>query len=87
MSTEEQEIPLIMQRDHLSPPELRHGREQGPKQPPDVHPEQGREIVQDEFGGMRRGSSVPADLLAEDDACEFKVGRRAGGKVDDGDGV
>ena len=87
MSTEEQEITLVVQRDHLSTPELGHGWEEGSEQPSDVHSEQCGKVVQDELGGMRRWAGVTADLLTEDDAGQLEVGRGARGEVDDGNGI
>ena len=81
MSTEEQEITLIMQRDNLSTSKLRHGREEGPEQSSHVHTQQRGKVVQDEFG------SVPADLLTEDDASQLEIGRWPCREVDDGDSV
>lgn len=49
MTTEEQEITLIVQRDHLTTSEHGHGREHGSEQSANRDTEQSRESVQDEF--------------------------------------
>ena len=54
MTSEEEEISLVMQRDHLSTPKLRLGREQGTKETTDRQTEEGVEVVQDEFGWWKR---------------------------------
>jgi hypothetical protein len=50
MSTEEQEISLVVQSDHLTSLELRHGREEGTEESPGLDSQQGGEVVEDEFG-------------------------------------
>jgi hypothetical protein len=54
MTSEEEEIALVMQRDHLTTPELRLRREQGTKKTTDRETEEGVEVVQDEFGWWNR---------------------------------
>lgn len=49
MTTEEEEITLVVQRDDLTPSEHGHWREHRAEQSTDRDTEQGRESVQDEF--------------------------------------
>jgi hypothetical protein len=50
MTSEEQEISLVVQRDHLSSPELRLRWKQGTEETTDRKTEEGVKVVKDEFG-------------------------------------
>jgi hypothetical protein len=58
MAPEEQEISLVMQRDHLSALELGHRGEHGLKHPSNSVPQPRYEVVQYKFRKMSRGSSM-----------------------------
>lgn len=64
VTSEEEEVPLIMQGDDLSAFEFGHGREEGLEHSADHVSESSHEPVEDEFGVVRAGSSV--SLKAKD---------------------
>jgi hypothetical protein len=87
MSSEEQEISLIVQRDDLSALELRQRWEERPEEFSDRETQSGLEVVEDEFGRVRGRPGVARDLLGELDRGELEVGGRTDGEIDDGDGI
>lgn len=87
MSPEEQEISLVMQRDHLSPLELRHWREKSLEHPSNGVTQSSDKVVEHEFGIVRTGAGMSKYLLCELDGRKFEVRCRTRRKMDDSQGI
>lgn len=76
MSSEEEKVSLIVERDDLATFELREGREERAEKTTDGETKTGLEVVEDEFGGVGGWTSVALAALTKGEPMVSRFARR-----------